>query len=133
MNRLLVIVTALALLAGCATRPEASPELRQQLGTLRERVYTYVAMERSRSGETAKDLVVDLELTEAAQAHSEEMATRRAFDVAGTGGDNLPMRRLTANQAFQGLVGENIAMGSISRRSWAWIRTWWRGPLWTFG
>ena len=118
--RSLAALALLATLAGCATAPAMSPELRQQLGqqlgTVRERLYAYVAMERTRSGEAAKNLAIDSELMAAAQAHSDEMASRRAFDATG-GGDNLAMRRLMTNQEFQGLVGENIAMVYVTPQS----------------
>jgi uncharacterized protein YkwD len=102
------VVFALLFLAACATPGESSLS-REQLREVQARLYTLIASERTKLNEAAKPLAFDPELVAAAQAHSDAMAQRRAFDSGGAE-DNVAIQRLMANPKFQGYVGENSAM-----------------------
>ena len=106
--RRIVLVIALLVLAGCAT-PGPPALSREQLREVQARLYAHIVSERTKLNQAAKPLSLDPELAAAAQAHSDAMAQRRAFDTAGEH-ENVAMQRLMANDKFQGYVGENSAM-----------------------
>ena len=109
--RRLVIGFVLLLLAGCAAMPGRPPPLsREQLAAVRARLYALIVEERMKLNSDAKPLRLDPELTAAAQAHSDDMAKRRAFDASNAAETNIAVQRLAANPTFQGYVGENSAM-----------------------
>jgi uncharacterized protein YkwD len=109
MRRCFALLLALFMTA-CAAMQEGPPPLtRQQLEQVQTRLYAYIRDERSRMNGAAKPLALDPELAAAAQAHSDLMAQRRAFDSGGTE-DNVAIQRLLANPKFRGYVGENSAM-----------------------
>jgi len=76
---------------------------------MKEHMYIYIAEERQKLNPDAMPLRRDPLLDAAAQAHSEAMAERRAFDQGGSD-ENVAIQRLAANAVFQGYVGENSAM-----------------------
>jgi uncharacterized protein YkwD len=107
----LVVGFALLLLAACAGMPPGAPPLsREQLAQVQARLYALIVEERMKLNAEAKPLRLDAELTAAAQAHSDDMAKRRAFDPSNDAARNIAVHRLAANPDFQGYVGENSAM-----------------------
>lgn len=109
MHRLLAPIALFSILAGCATAPEQSPFIREQLADVRARLYAYSGLERAQLATSAKALMIDPALVAAAQAHSEALAKQKRFDV-GIPDYNTAMQHLLTNDKFQGYVGENIAM-----------------------
>ena len=110
MRRVLLVLGVL-LLASCAGMPQPRPRLTPgQLAEVQTRLYAYVSAERSKLNADAKPLRLDPELTAAAQAHSDDMARKRAFDPSNDANTNIAIQRLVANPKFQGYVGENSAM-----------------------
>ncbi len=106
-----VIIIALLALAACAAVPDRPPppDIDMLLAALKDHMYTYISEEREKLNPDAIPLRPDPLLAAAAQAHSEAMAERGAFDVSGANG-NIAIQRLAADAAFQGFVGENSAM-----------------------
>ncbi|MCH8859353.1 MAG: CAP domain-containing protein [Proteobacteria bacterium] len=95
-----------------APRPEAAappPPIDEQLIELQARLFAQINNARQQAGVQADILVLDPELVAAAQAHSEVMARRRAFDTGGAN-TNLAIQTLLANPNFHGYVGENAAL-----------------------
>jgi uncharacterized protein YkwD len=113
MKRLPILIFALALWA-CASRPPATlappapPALAAQVAALKERLFVLVETERHRLNKEAKALILDPALMQAAQTHSDDMATKRSFDVDDPKG-NLAINTLLADPKFRGFVGENAA------------------------
>ena len=106
-----VVLFAVLLLASCAGMPPPRPQLTPALlAAVQARLYAYVSAERMRLNADAKPLRLDPELTAAAQAHSDDMAKRRAFDASNDANTNIAIQRLMVNPKFQGYVGENSAM-----------------------
>jgi uncharacterized protein YkwD len=105
------ILFALWMLAACATPPPepAPPDIKALLFEMKEHMYLYIAEERQKLNADAMSLRRDPLLDAAAQAHSEAMAERQAFDEDGSD-ENIAIQRLAANPNFQGFVGENSAM-----------------------
>jgi len=97
------------LLGGCATAPRPMPPpIEQQVARLKERLFVLVEEERHRLNAGAKPLALDPELSAAAQAHSDEMAKKRSFDIMNPDG-NLAVNTLLHDPKFRGFVGENSA------------------------
>jgi uncharacterized protein YkwD len=71
-------------------------------------LFVLVEAERQRLNSEAKPLILDPELMQAAQTHSEDMAKKRSFDSANPDG-NLAVNILLRDPKFRGLVGENSA------------------------
>ena len=96
--------------AACASAPrEPAPvPLEDQVSALKERLYVLVEAERQRLGGEAKPLILDPELMQAAQTHSEEMAKKRSFDTNNPDG-NVAVNILLGDPKFRGFVGENSA------------------------
>jgi uncharacterized protein YkwD len=109
MKRLVLLVLALGL-AACATAPSPSrpPPLDAQLSALKERLFVLVEQERHRLNNAAKPLILDPELMQAAQTHSNDMAMKGSFDAANPNG-NLAVNILLTDPKFRGFVGENSA------------------------
>ncbi len=104
-------VLAVFILAACAT-PSAVPQpppLAGQLEEVKNYMFAYLSSERARLNADAKPLRLDPMLASAAQAHSESMAEKGAFDEGGAD-ENVAIRQLAADPSFQGFVGENSAM-----------------------
>lgn len=100
------------MLAACVAVPDLPPpppDIDVLLAELKDQMYSYISEERQRLNPDARPLRPDPLLAAAAQAHSEAMAERGAFDDGGTGG-NIAIQRLAADAAFQGYVAENSAM-----------------------
>jgi uncharacterized protein YkwD len=108
MHRFIALIVLLGLLNACTTAPEPPP-LGDLLAALKEEMYAYVAEERVRLNSEAPHLRRDALLEEAAQAHSEAMAERGAFDSGGSE-DNVAIQHLAADAAFQGFVSESSGM-----------------------
>jgi uncharacterized protein YkwD len=113
MKRLPILILALVL-GACASRapqalaPQAAPALAAQVAALKERLFVLVETERHRLNSQAKELILDPALMQAAQTHSDDMATKRSFDVDDPKG-NLAINTLLADPKFRGFVGENAA------------------------
>jgi uncharacterized protein YkwD len=109
MNRLPILILALAL-GACASQPvrQGPPPIAAQVAALKERLFVLVDAERHRLNSQAKALILDPELMQAAQTHSDDMATKRSFDVDNPKG-NLAINTLLADPKFRGFVGENSA------------------------
>jgi len=100
------------MLAACTTAPvlpPPPPDIDVLLAELKDHLYTYISEERQKLNPDATPLRTDPLLAAAAQAHSEAMAERGAFDGDGLDG-NIAIQRLAADAAFQGYVAENSAM-----------------------
>ena len=100
------------MLAACAVAPELPPPPRDieiLLAELKDHLYAYISEERQKLNPAATPLRPSPLLEAAAQAHSDSMAVRGAFDSGGSG-DNVAIQRLAADAAFQGYVAENSAM-----------------------
>lgn len=98
------------MLAACITPPEPPPpDIKALLFEMKEHMYLYISEERQKLNIDAMPLRRDPLLDAAAQAHSEAMAERKAFDEGGSD-ENIAIQRLAANPNFQGFVGENSAM-----------------------
>jgi uncharacterized protein YkwD len=130
--RRIIFGFALLLLASCAGLPAApppqaspaaavpvvppppplppAPPSTEQLAQIQQRLYARVAEERMRLDAEAKSLKIDPELAAAAQAHSDDMAKKRAFDSSNDPNENIAVQHLMTNPNFQGYVGENSAM-----------------------
>jgi len=111
LSQATAIIIALFTLAACAAvsdRPPP-PDIDMLLAALKDHMYTYISEEREKLNPDAITLRPHPLLAAAAQAHSEAMAERGAFDVSGAEG-NIAIQRLAADAAFQGFVGENSAM-----------------------
>ena len=94
--------------AACATTPApkpSAPPIATQLSTLKERLFVLVEAERHRLNAQAKALILDPELMQAAQSHSDEMASKRSFDTGNPDG-NLAVNILLTDPKFRGFVGE---------------------------
>ena len=104
-------IIVLFVLAACAAVPDRPPppDIDMLLAALKNHMYFYISEEREKLNPDAIPLRPAPLLAAAAQAHSEAMAERGAFDVGG-GNDNIAIQRLAADVAFQGFVGENSAM-----------------------
>ena len=98
-------------LAACATAPApkpSAPPIAAQLSALKERLFVLVEAERHRLNAEAKALILDPELMQAAQSHSDEMASKGSFDTGNPDG-NLAVNILLTDPKFRGFVGENSA------------------------
>jgi len=111
MHRIAALALLITALAACAVTPEppAPPPVDELLADLKVEMYAYLAMERARLNEAAPPLQLDPLLEEAAQAHSDAMAERRAFDE-GDSDTNVAIRHLAADPVFQGYVAESSGM-----------------------
>src|SRR5262249_48232425 len=107
MRRVVVVLLALAI-AACATTPKPPPPIEDQMQALKMRLFLIVEEKRHRIESRAKPLMLDPQLTAAAQAHAEAMAKVHAMD-GKNGSDNPAIRALMADPKFQGFVGENVA------------------------
>jgi len=99
------------LLAACATtppQPTPLPPFGAQVSALKSRILELVEAERQRSNGEAKPLMLDPELMNAAQLHSEEMAMKGSFDTDNPNG-NVAVNILLGDPKFRGVVGENSA------------------------
>jgi uncharacterized protein YkwD len=88
--------------------PPPPPPIEEQLAQLKLRLFILVAEERGKLVTDAKPLFLDSGLSAAAQAHSDDMAKKRSFDVMNPDG-NIAVNTLLADPKFRGLVGENAA------------------------
>ena len=102
------VLAAAFLLAACAGVEGPAPS-NAQLTQLKAQIYVHIEEERLKLNGEAKPLVQDSALEDAAQAHSDAMAKRRAFDSGGAG-DNVAIQQLAASPTFRGYVAENSAM-----------------------
>lgn len=103
--------TLACLLAGCvATQPAPPPPpaLSAQLDAVKAQLFVLVEAERERIGSGTKPLIIDPELTRAAQTHSDDMAMKNSFDLDNPDG-NVAVNKLLENPKFAGFVGENSA------------------------
>ena len=102
-------LTALTLW-GCATKtpPRAQVPLQAQLDQVKERLFVLVEAERERLNRAAKPLILDGQLMQAAQIHSNDMAMKHSFDVDNVDG-NPAVNALLMDPKFRGFVGENSA------------------------
>jgi len=108
MNRLSILILALAL-GACAARPMGrGAPLEVPVAALKERLFVLVEAERHRLNSEAKPLILDPELMRAAQTHSDDMALKRSFDTGNPDG-NLAINTLLGDPKFRGYVGENSA------------------------
>jgi uncharacterized protein YkwD len=96
------------LVVACASTPRYEPPIDQEVAQLKERLFVLVEEERHRLNAEAKPLALDPELSAAAQAHSEEMASKRSFDTMNPNG-NPAINALLHDPKFRGFVGENSA------------------------
>lgn len=96
--------------AGCATRPAppAQTPLQTQLNEVKQQLFLLVEAERQRLNSAAKPLMLDTELTHAAQTHADDMARKHSFDVDNPEG-NVAVNTLLLNPKFRGYVAENSA------------------------
>jgi len=78
------------------------------VAALKERLFVLVEAERHRLNSEAKALILDPELMQAAQTHSDDMASKHSFD-AGNPDGNLAINILLTDPKFRGFVGENSA------------------------
>ncbi len=74
---------------------------------MKSKILALVGEERMKLNAGAKPLLLDAELTAAAQAHSEAMAKNRSFENDSSG--NVAINALLADPKFRGFVGENAA------------------------
>lgn len=102
------LLVAMLLLAGCASASLPVPPP-ARLAEIKRQIYVHIAEERAKLNGEAHALALDPELAAAAQAHSDSMAKRRAFDAGGAE-TNVAIRQLAASPTFRGYVAENTAM-----------------------
>ncbi|MFQ4137054.1 CAP domain-containing protein [Nodosilinea sp. PGN35] len=92
--------------AAIAQRP--APAVAQTNGAIAQELLRLVNVERQRVN--APPLVLNEQLTAAAQRHAQDMATSRR--MSHTGSDGSTMRsRIDATQYSWSTIGENVAMG----------------------
>src|SRR3954468_23173202 len=108
MKRLAGLTFALVLAACASASRPPMPPLQDQVSALKERLFVLVEAERQRLNGEAKPLILDPELMQAAQTHSEDMAKKGSFD-AGNPDGNLAVNILLGDPKFRGFVGENSA------------------------
>ena len=104
-------IIVISVLTACAVAPDLPPpppDIDVLLAELKDHLYTYISEERQRLNPDAMELRPDPLLAAAAQAHSDAMAERGAFDSGAEG--NIAIQSLAADAAFQGYVAENSAM-----------------------
>jgi uncharacterized protein YkwD len=109
LSRFLSLAALAFALAACTTAGPQPPPIAEQLEAVKTYMLTYLSEERARLNAEAKPLRLDPMLAAAAQAHSEAMAEKNAFDDGGADG-NVAIQQLAADPDFQGFVGENSAM-----------------------
>jgi uncharacterized protein YkwD len=111
LHRFLCCLFGILVLAACAAAPDVPqpPPLEEQLAELKTEMFAFIVAERSRLNASARPLRLDPLLVDAAQAHSEAMAERGAFDEGGVDG-NVAIQHLAADAVFQGYVSESSAM-----------------------
>ena len=111
LSRAIVQAIAITMLAACAATPDLPPppDIEVLLAELKDHMYTYISEERQKLNPDAIPLRPDPLLAAAAQAHSDAMAERGAFDSGGSQG-NIAIQRLAADATFQGYVAEHSAM-----------------------
>ncbi len=111
LSRAPIIFFVAFALAACATPPDQPqpPDIDTLLVALKEHMYSYISEERDKLNAQALTLRRDPLLVAAAQTHSEAMAERGGFDQGGAS-ENVAVQQLAADAAFQGFVGENVAM-----------------------
>jgi uncharacterized protein YkwD len=109
-NRLCAAALLACLVAGCVTKPVAPAQvpLQVQLNEVKEQLFVLVEAERERLNGAAKKLMIDAELTHAAQTHADDMAMKHSFDVDNPEG-NVAVNTLLLNPKFRGYVAENSA------------------------
>ena len=103
-----LIFALLAVACASAPPPPAAPPLEDQVSALKERLFVLVEAERQRLNGEARPLILDAELMQAAQTHSEDMAKKGSFDTGNPDG-NLAVNILLGDPKFRGFVGENSA------------------------
>jgi uncharacterized protein YkwD len=107
MRRILVLVFALVL-AACATSSPRPPPIAEQMAALQTRLFIIVEEKRHRLEPRAKPLMLDPQLTAAAQVHAEAMAKAHTMDGKDAP-KNLAVEALMKDTKFQGFVAENVA------------------------
>jgi uncharacterized protein YkwD len=109
MRKIRVIAWAL-ILSGCVSRPMPTlqPSVDAQLDAVKQRLFLLVEAEREQLKNGAKPLILDPELTRAAQIHADDMAMKHSFDADNPDG-NVAVNTLLMNPKFRGFVGENSA------------------------
>ncbi len=111
LSRAPIIIFVLFALVACVTPLDQAqpPDIDTLLAALKEHMYSYISEEREKLNAQALTLRRDPLLDAAAQTHSEAMAERDGFDQGGAS-ENAAVQQLAADAAFQGFVGENVAM-----------------------
>ena len=111
LGKIAAVSVSVTILCACATRPPAAPAqppLQAQVEGVKERLFVLVEAERQRLNIMAKPLILDAELTRAAQTHADHMAEQHSFDVGNPDG-NPAVNALLLNPKFRGYVAENSA------------------------
>jgi len=80
-----------------------------QVEALKLRLFILVEEERHRLNAEARPLMLDPELSMAAQVHSDDMAKKRSFDSMNPNGNPALNALLAGDPKFRGYVGENSA------------------------
>ncbi len=96
--------------AGTTTAPVPPlPDPRTQMAALETRIFALVESERMKLDPAAKVLTLDSELTNAARAHSIDMASKNYLAHRGPDGTTAVDVFLETDATFQGILGENLA------------------------
>jgi uncharacterized protein YkwD len=91
-----------------APSPPPRRSLEQQVQAVKLKLFILVEEQRHRLNAEARPLALDPQLAAAAQAHSDDMAMKKSFDVMNPNG-NPALNALLADPKFRGFVGENSA------------------------
>jgi uncharacterized protein YkwD len=106
MRRLVVFLLVFAV-AACATVRKPPPPIAEQMAALQKRLFLIVEEKRHRLEPRATPLMLDPQLSAAAQKHADAMAKAHAMDSKGSD-ENPAIQALMGDPKFQGFVAENV-------------------------